>query len=790
MSASQGEGAFGTTLGQSTVQLRGLPLGTTLVLVNGRRMESVGSSSADFFDFSLIPLAAIDRVEIVPVGSSAVYGGDALAGVVNIILKKSLEGPSLSVGAGGGKGAGDASVSLATGGTSGDSSYLLLGAYSRSTPLYMSERAFFRDADYRRFGGPDARSRNCTPGTVSSTSGANLPGLGSSLAGIPVLAAGQAPQVSDFQATAGRPNLCSSWTNGNGYALVQGKETYGIHASAERHLAGSWEVFGELTLTKERVWADQLGLALSNVLVPAGNPFNPFGEDVRVTTVLGPENGLQGFERNSRYSRVLAGLRGELTANWDAEVTLSSTRDNGKGLSSNATLNSTARDAALASSSAAQALDPFATGRAASDDVLRGIWTDSLRTSRGTKEQVSAFVRGHALELPAGPLDVIVGGEYARDVYATTVPGSVNVDASRAADAAFGEVRAPLWRGQGFGKPWDLAVLTLAGRRDHYNDFGSAGTYQAGLEVRPTRELLLRGSAASSFKPPTLLETHVDASGFPSALFGLTDPARGNEAIDTAEVERIGNPNLKPERGRAYSLGGLWEPASSPGTRIGATAWRVKIDGLISILFPQTALDYESLFPGFVERGPSVGGQPGPVTKVLFSETNFGGIDTSGVDLEAAHSWTDAFGKWSLGASATKTTRYNVVLAPGVPTDDRLGRRFSDYWSPRWKGRLTAGLEHETWSVAITSRYLGSYLDSGTSDSRLGDYWTHDLAASVDLKRLGIGWAPGIRKASLSAGIANLFNRQPQFVNTAPYFDVTQADWRGRYASVRLSIDW
>lgn len=127
-SMSTGEGSSGLTNGQGSVQLRGLPLGSTLVLINGRRVQAVGSSSANFFNLNLVPMAAVDRVEIVPVGSSAVYGGDALAGVVNIVLKKSLEGAVLDARLGSGKGIGDRNFSLGVGGRGDAGSFLLLGS--------------------------------------------------------------------------------------------------------------------------------------------------------------------------------------------------------------------------------------------------------------------------------------------------------------------------------------------------------------------------------------------------------------------------------------------------------------------------------------------------------------------------------------------------------------------------------------------------------------------------------------------------------------------------------------
>jgi iron complex outermembrane receptor protein len=790
VSASAGEGGFGATLGQGAVQMRGLPLGSTLVLINGRRVQAVGSSSGNFFNLNLIPMAAIERVEIVPVGSSAVYGGDALAGVVNVILKKSLDGQALTAQVGSGRGVSDGSLSLATGGRSAEGSYVLMGSYSRSTPLTMSERAFFANADYRPQGGTDTRSRSCTPGTVSSSTGGNLPGLDASFAGIPQ-AAGSPLQISDFAASAGTVNLCNAWANGEGLTLVHGYETFAIHGMAERKLVGAWSAFGELTYANDRMRSTDVGMTLSNVLVPANNLFNPFGQAVRVQAMLGPDNGAQGFARQTKFTRALAGLRGELTQDWDAEITVSTVQDRGGSQTLNASLNSTALAAALAAQNPSDALNPFTSGRAASDSVLRGIWTDTVRRSQGRRDQLAGQVRGPVWQLPAGPVEAIVGAETARDWYDVSITRQTEVHNSRRSAAAYGELRAPLWSGTEAGRGgWTLAALTLAGRRDHYSDFGSASTYQAGFELRPTRSLLLRASTASSFKPPTMLQTNVNTSTFAADLFGLVDPARGREAITTGTVVRSANSSLEPEKGKAQGIGMVWEPEGGLGTRLGFTHWRVRINGLIALLQPQTALDYEAAFPGFVTRGPSVGGQPGPVTSVRYAEANLGRVESAGTDLEASYAWRGSLGRLTLGAGATRTSEYRVLLAPGTPMADRLGRRFSDYWAPRWKGRVSAGFDRGAWSVAMTSRYLGSYLDSGSSNRRLGNYLMHDLSGSLNLKKLWPGLASGFKGAALSMSIANLTDREPQFVETAPYYDVTQADWRGRYVGVKLALDW
>ncbi|RZI59605.1 MAG: TonB-dependent receptor [Rubrivivax sp.] len=795
-SVSPGEGGLGETTGQGSVQLRGLPLGSTLVLINGRRVQAVGSSSGNFFNLNLIPMAAVERVEIVPVGSSAVYGGDALAGVVNIILRKSLEGVALDAHASTGAGTGDRGLSLATGGRSELGSYLLLGAYSKTTPLTMAERGFFRDADYRRFGGIDARSRSCSPGTVTSATGANLPGLNSSFAGIPVLGEGVVPTVGSFAPTSGLANLCNGAANGHGTALVHGTENFALHAAGERQFGAAWTVFGELTVARDRLRAEQSGLLLSNVLVPASNPYNPFGEAVRVTSRLGAENGAETFTRNTDFKRALVGSRVELGGGWDAEASVSTTRDDGDRRIANTVVNSAARTAALAAATPGAALNPFGSGRAASDEVLRGIWSDSLRDNHGRKDQFSAFVRGPVVTLPTGTVDLIAGAEGARDRYLTITPGTYDIGGSRTNSAVYGEARVPLWRApaqEGSSRPGhDAAVLTLAARRDHYSDFGSAGTYQAGLEVRPTRTTLLRASTATSFKPPTLLQTHINEETYTTDVLGLVDPARANAPIMGGEVLRTTNPDLEPEKGRAYALGAVWEPdggAGSVGTRVAVTGWRVKINDLISLPWPQVFLDNEALFPGFVTRGPTVGGVPGEVTRVLATEVNFGGVDTSGVDMELSHAWRAAGAKWTLTASATRTTRYEVVIAPNAPVEDRLARRATDYWSPKWKGRLFAGMDQGGWSLGVTGRYLGSYRDLAPSERTLGNRWLYDLAATVDLRRAGVQ-VPGVKTAQVALSIVNLGNQMPEFVAASPYYDLTQGDWRGRFANLHVSMNW
>ena len=94
------------------------------------------------------------------------------------------------------------------------------------------------------------------------------------------------------------------------------------------------------------------------------------------------------------------------------------------------------------------------------------------------------------------------------------------------------------------------------------------------------------------------------------------------------------------------------------------------------------------------------------------------------------------------------------------------------------------------WTIGLTSRYLGTYKDAGASERRLGNYWMHDLAGSLNLRRVWPTLFPSFSAASFGMSVTNLTDRMPQYVPGAPNFDVTQADWRGRYVSARLTLDW
>lgn len=760
----------------STVQLRGLPVGTTLTLINGRRLQSFGSTSGNLvFDLNAIPFEAVERVDVLPVGSSAIYGGDALAGVVNVVLKRSMNSISLSANHGFADGTTDTTASVAAGRSFSRGSIMLVASANKATPLYTSEREFFRDADYRRFGGLDARVRTCMPGTVSSTTGANLPGLTATTAGIPTLANGATPRISDFTSTSGQPNLCGQFGEALGSSLINESERYSVHVSADYRLFDDVTLFGEGTYSHEYLNIATNPITLSNVLVPASNAFNPFGVAVRVTTQLGVENGYVNRPRKSDFGRFLAGVRGSITGDWEFETTLMTSRDESTTITEGNLTSAQARTAALASSDPATALNPFVTGRAASDAVIGSIWSDLVsRTGSGRHDQAAGFIRGTFEGLKAGRIGLVVGGEISRDSWVTALPGS-NFDTRRHSESLYGEISIPL-----ISDEVGRQILSTSGavRWDSFSDYGDAATYQAGIQINPWNGLSLRGAIATSFKPPSLLQLNSQAQTYRTEDFGLTDPRRNNEAI-VGGVVQLGPPaSLDAEKGRAAMLGVLWQPPSVPRLRLGVTGWRVQINGLITLLYPQTALDNEDLFSRLVTRDPSAGGQPGIVREVDLEYVNFGRISVSGVDLDAFYKFSAPVGEITVGASASRTTKYETLLTPGALVEDRLSVRAIDFWAPRWKGRANIGLQTGRWQFGIVGRYIGSYLDSTTSSRSLGNRWMFDASSRLDISS----------HTSLLFTVTNIGNLLPEYsAASGRNYDITQGDWRGRYFNIRLT---
>jgi iron complex outermembrane receptor protein len=753
-----------STFGATTARLRGAREGSTLILINGRRTQAVTADAAliGFFDLNTIPLSMVERIDVLPTGSSAIYGGEALAGVINIVLRSNFEGAEASVGYKSADETDEHNYSAGVGWNSESTSISLMGTYSDRSPLSGSDRAITNSPDLRRFGGPNQGTPLFgSPATILATGG-NLPGLGASFAAVPPGSSGIGLQPSDFAATAGTQHSGSF----NRYQdLLLHSIRKGFFLNATHRLDNDIELFAEVLASEFDSDGATTPPALLQATVPATNAFNPFGVAVRAAGVVRGAEHLATFTFRDELFRPLIGARGKLDS-WGWEVTAVSSRDRG-GQDIFGQPNAALLSAALASSDPAAALNPFVDGSMASPELLAQIYGAIVSTDwRGDSTLFNGFARGPLLELPAGALDAVIGAEYEKSGLER------DMDANRYARAAFAELRLPLIARRGRS---DVLAVQGATRWDDYSDFGSEATWQAGIEFRPFDSLLLRATHGTAFKPPTLFNLAQQRS---SSALPVTDPLRNRE---TAVVQSIsgGNPDLEPITSESSTLGIAWSPRRLPGLNLSLTAWTLRIENAINLPNAQFIIDNESLYPGRVMRGPAAAGEIGQLSSVDRTYLNFGAIRQQGLDAAVDWSVQAPIGLFSSALAAAYMTKFEGASAPGGAVLDRLSRARSDgIFAPRLKGTASIGWKpREELGLSLAGRYVGRYRDF-TLPRTLGDHWYLDAAVEIGL----------LRNLRAFLTCTNLTDKLPPYATHFRGYDIYNYDLIGRTFFLRLQL--
>jgi iron complex outermembrane recepter protein len=772
---------YQTFAAASTVQLRGLPAGTTLTLINGRRVEISASQSAfGIFDLNNIPLSLVERIEVLPAGSAAVYGGDALAGVVNVVLKKQLDGFETNIGylSTTDSGLEESTVTAGWGASWERASVSAFASYRKQGELIGAERSITSDQDYTRFGSIDFRSRACYPGSVQTPDGSDLPGLTEPIAAAPVSDSGTVT-TSDF--TAGVLNLCSD--DAARASILPEVDQRSLVVMGGLNLTSSLELYTELMLSQLQKERTRSGLRVSfqddGHTLGAANPFNPFGIDVGIEYRT-PQADVESTE--TRFTRMLLGMRGSLSEAWNWEVAAWSTTE--KSEIDDRFGDDAAIAAALISADTATALNPFeSSGPAAA--LYETIYPRREQKFRARGDAINAFVRGNVPLLPAGPMQIVLGGEARNEKLLEFTNGPDTED--REVGALFAEARVPMLGGTNRDPGSELLALSIAARYDHYSDnFGDSTNPQVGVEFRPTEELLFRGTYSETFKPPGLFALFSPVIEFPFPIFDPTQPP--GEQNYNVTLAFGGNPDLKPETGSFESFGVLYNFDLPAPTRLALTYWHAELDDRIGLPFPpQPLIDNEAAFSDRIIRGPD-----GRITNVDATRLNFGHMETSGVDLQL--DVVANAGAWAIKPSlaVTRTLKYDSAITFGLPPEDNLSRATQiGGFAPRWKGTASLGLERPSWLLQLRGRYVGSYLDYDLggfiADPRdNGDVWYADASFRWTLRDLF-----GAESTYLQLAATNLFDRQPQFSHYDTFgYDPSQYDIRGRFISLTVGARW
>jgi iron complex outermembrane receptor protein len=780
------------------VQLRGLGEGTTLTLVNGQRQAASGYQGS-FIDVSSIPASAVERIEILPEGSSALYGSDAIGGVVNIVLRKNFEG--FEVRARGSSAEGDASERSIAGlwGHAGSDGHVLLGVqYDDSSALTCSSRArCAANGDFRRLGGSDLRGVGGNPGTILD------PLTGTLIAAIPRGQDGS--NLTVRQLIPGVANYTNSVIDND---ILPQQTMRSAFLSAAYNLSSQWELSVDGRYSS-RDFEFTFAQPASSFYVPAGNAFNHLGGPVLVAYDLTPDVGPVVDSGRTETSFISAGMTGRLSKGWQLHLSTAYSKSHTSFFEYN-NLNTGAINAALGSADPAMALNLFGDGSHTAPAVLAALRNQSVALAypnEFTTTMGSVIVDGALLTEPAGPIRLAVGGDFRREhSVGFSIPLTPETR-DRDIAALFAELAVPLVGPQA-GSTLDRLGLSLAGRYDDYSDVGTSFNPKVGLSWRPVRGLGLRGNWGTSFRAPPFIFSNPNQIG-DVYIEDVSDP---KSPTGRSRVLALFGPlkDLKPETSTAWSIGADVAPPATPNLSLSATYFHIDYKGKIHPpgAFESTFLTQEAYFASVITRNPtraqidavcadvklvpgSIGNCSQPLAAILDDRFhNLASVRTRGVDVTLDYAIDSARGKWAFGLNGTYMFFQDQQITPTAPVFD-----FANTVGNPLKLRMAAHLSWSMkgWTVLTTVNHAGAYQDPGSVPARGVDSWT-----TVDLNfgyRLdgGQGW---LADTQCNLGVNNLFDQAPPFVNQYDQpsgnlgYDAANASLLGRQISLQIVKRW
>lgn len=722
----------------SGVNLRGLGSDATLVLVNGRRMAGTGAMG-DFADVSTIPTSAVARIDVLLDGASALYGADAVGGVVNIVLRDDYDGAETRLRVGGT--ADGASDELQLGQTLGRrwSSGSLMGTYEYYDrgALPVSARRLAGDADLRWRGGSDRRLNYAAPGNLvvfDPVSGGYV-----STHAIPAGQDGTDLDPGDF--LPGQTNLSNQRRGMN----VLPRQTRHSLFTALRQELGSRLVFSADARYGRRQYETVSAPTATLLTVNAGNPWfvSPTGAASH-TVAYSFENDLPnpGIRGEAESFGASMGARVALLGDWslDAYVAHASERTDNKTFGA---LNSTFLREALGaiadnpatpySASRDGFFNPFGGGGGSSAAALAFISSGWTHTQAETGvSSANLQIDGPVFTLPGGTIKLAAGLAFREESFwrrndsfsSGLVPRiGVATDNSRQVTAAFGELRVPLFGPDNRRAGFERLELSVAARFEHYEDIGETTSPKIGIIWEPTTELVLRGNYGASYRAPALRELNDAARQSPTFL------PRGAQQI-LSMILYGGNPDLKSEEADTWTMGADYRPLSVPGLKLGFNWFRTEFDNRIgqptfeNIL---SALSDPALSP-FVRivdplNNPadralvqSILDLPTTNFRDAYPATSYGAIvdaryvnaarvEVEGIDANARYAFDIGPDAFDLGLTLSYLARFDSWTTPESAAQSLRDR---PNYPVGLRGRGSLGWSRGPWSASASMQYVDS----------------------------------------------------------------------------------
>ncbi len=785
--------------GTATVTLRGLPASNTLVLLNGRRMNT-DALRGGAVDLNTLPLGIVDRIEILKDGASAIYGSDAIAGVVNVITKQNISGFSFDAYSGQ-SAQGDLQTTHLSGlwGTEGERWNGALGInYYDQSGVYSRHRSLSSSSDDRDRGGIDKRSSAINPTWLGLSTG-------------PVVLADNASGVT--------PEDFRSVTDGDRYeyrdftSSIVPSTRLGGFANITWDLGTQWQGYFEALYHQTESINTLAPTPLLSafepepIVVAAQQAFNPFAETLfdvrRRLSELGVRKQINDTET---YRTVLGLKRQSQQLNIDAAITFNQT-DAEETFRNGANAVQVSR--ALSDNCVAPCvpLNIFGPSGSINEDMRAFVGTDAR--IEGTSRMLGLTIDLDWLvkQTPHGDVELSTGFEYRRDELHTSpdevlsnnlLLGGGNrraIKGSRDIIEAYAEALIPLAGNRPFIERLDVQLATRVSR---YSDFGYQVNPRVVLHWMPSKNISWRASGARGFRAPTLLQLYASSL---QSFEQLNDPCTvasnvgfflGCEQQSDPSLTQYltitgGDSSLDPERSSTFSTGMVWRPVWLQTRFFFSADWYYIDSEDVVESSAQFIVDQNARLGRFENR--VMRNEDGNLEMVLATLQNIGRRTISGFDFAARMDRDfDETGRLSLAVNATHITRFQDQFDPSSPSIDKAGT-FTDEAAgglgalPDWKVNAGISWQQQHWHGHYNIYHVSSLSEEVPlleTRRSISSWTTHNF----NLSYLG----PLSKWFRLTGGINNLFDKAPPFSAAAfnDSYDGRTYDITGRYFFVKV----
>lgn len=803
----------GSTNGGSQIKLRNVQ---TLVLINGRRAAFApvtATGGFTFVDVNAIPVSAVEKIEVLSDGASALYGSDAVSGVVNIILKHDFDGTEI----GGGyrfatqKGHwAERSAHFATGARSGKKSITISGEWVKSDPLFGNERDFSRDQTLQT---------GMFPGAVYLASGSyllspsvNAPPLNTDSSAATLV--GNGTYLGPLDDLSALFNLSPSVT------LQLRNERKAATMVFDSILSDKVTLFCDLLVSNTKTFYQLAGAGISGMPLASANvvdgggvgitapehPQNPFDDFAYVTNRF--IDYPRGYYSNSNSLRVVTGIRGKISdaVSYETGINLNWVKE--KFTNTNVINRS-----ALAAAIDAGKVNLFAYRQTPGILESARVFGTATSLNRSTLKSWDGRIFGELPKLlPTGPIGFALGGEVRKETLAgspdagsnaitdiadpllgkpTLWDGATSADSfvsSRTIQSLFTEIRLPVVsRAQGIKGIHELE-LDVAARYDRYSDTEDPLVPKVSLKYLPVNdEFALRASYSKAFTAPDLFTLFGPTGvGYTDNIVNLK-PLNSPTIVqgDQAFLRLPSNPKLQPEKATSYSGGFVYSPQAIKGLTVEANYFRIHQTGLIGqideidILQDVETFGPASKYAAWVRIG-GFGGTPiaaaGDISKAVDAANgsfrsiyltnysqNFVSAKQDGVDLSIDYTTqVGSVGKLNLSFEGMWFNSFTVDGTEYVGTTNG-NAALNGGTIPRWRGSFRTSLDRNDWQVGLGVTHIPNVLDTDADPAAsVASFTSFDLFGSYRFPRNII-----LKGLIIRAGVNNVFDRMPPLAPAA-----------------------